>query len=171
MLEVLQKILIGVFGCALIFFPIAYRMMDRIRFHGQMCVREMDDDLCRWIETSAELVSMSETGAAEIAEHARLADAYRSAKPHRTAEKISLANEIYEIVRKAALDCYGDARARALCAELDGIYSEFSILAEDYNKNAKKFNEQLDGGVIGFFGKLFRFRQEPILENLTNLKC
>ena len=171
MLEVLQKILIGVFGCALIFFPIAYRMMDKIRFHGQMCVREMDDDLRRWIETSAALVSMNETGDAEITAYERLANAFRSAKPHQTAEKIRLANEIYEIVRKAALERYGDARAQALCAELGGIYSEFSVLAEDYNKNAKKFNEQLDGGVIGFFGKLFRFRQEPILEDLTNLKC
>ena len=170
MLDVLSKILLGLFGCALIYFPITFRMMDKIRFHGQVCVRHIDDDLLRWIEAAAPLVTMDGADGAAAAEYDRLTEAYRLTKPYRSAEKIRLVNAAYEIVRQAAVNNYGDARARALCAELEHIYADFSMLAEDYNENAKKLNAQLEGGVAGFFGRLFRFRQEPILEDLTDLK-
>ena len=45
------------------------------------------------------------------------------------------------------------------------------MLADDYNGNAAKFNDQLDGGFSGLLGKLFCFRKEPILANLTELVC
>ena len=77
MLDILQRILIGLFGCALIFFPIAYRMMDKIRMHGQMCVRQMDGVLLRWIETAAELVSLDEANPKGIADYASVSAAYR----------------------------------------------------------------------------------------------
>ena len=170
MLDILQKILIGLFGCALIFFPIAYRMMDKIRFHGQMCIRQMDDDLLRWIEAAAPLICLNGPDDETAAEYARLTAAFRSTKSHRSAEKVRLVNELYELVRKAAIRSYGDARARAVCAELRTIYEDISMLAEDYNTNSKKLNAQLDGGVGGFFGKIFFIRPQPLLEDLTDLK-
>lgn len=63
MLEILQKTLIALFGLALIYFPITYRMMDKVRFHGRMCVRQMDDGLLRWIETAAAGVALDESDA------------------------------------------------------------------------------------------------------------
>ena len=171
MLDILQRILIGLFGCALIFFPIAYRMMDKIRMHGQMCVRQMDGVLLRWIETAAELVSLDEANPEGIADYASVSAAYRKTKAGKTAEKIRLANEAYELVRKAAVNRYGDVRAKELHAELNEIYADISMLADDYNGNAVKFNEQLDGGFSGLLGKLFCFRKEPILANLTELVC
>lgn len=33
-----------------------------------------------------------------------------------------------------------------------------------------KFNGQLDGGLSGFLARLFRFRHEPVLEDLTALQ-
>ena len=170
MLELLQKVLIGLFGCALIFFPIAYRIMDKVRFHGRMCIRQMDGDLLRWIDAASALVALDERDAEAIAEFDRLSAAYRAAKANKEAEKVRLVNAIYAVVEKAAILSYGDARAAALCEELRDIYSDFSILADDYNENARKLNEQLDGGVTGAFGRLFRIRPEPLLENLNDLK-
>ena len=170
MLEILQKILIGLFGCALIFFPIAYRIMDKVRFHGRMCIRQMDGDLLRWIETAAALVGLDESDASAIAEYERLAAAYKATKANREPEKVRLVNEIYGVVEKAAIRSYGDARAAALCEALREIYSDFSVLAENYNENARKLNAQLEGGATGLFGRLFLIRPEPLLENLADLK-
>lgn len=170
MLEILQKILIGLFGCALIFFPIAYRMMDKIRFHGQMCVRQMDDGLARWLETAAEMLALGGEGD-EAARYARLTEAFRCTKRQRTDEKVRLVNEAYELVRTAALRCYGEPRAQALAGELAGICAEFSMLSGDYNENARKLNEQLSGGSVWLFGKLFRIRPQPVLAPLNELKC
>ncbi len=170
MLEILQKILIGVFGCALIFFPIAYRMMDKIRFHGQMCVRQMDGGLLRWLETASGLVALDADDPSAAGEYARIAEQYRKTRSGKTDEKIRLVNEAYEIVRRAAISSYGDARATRICAELDEIFADLSVLAGDYNANAKKFNEQLEAGFSGFLGKAFFFRPQPVLEDLTDLK-
>jgi hypothetical protein len=171
MLEILQKILLGLFACALIYFPIVYRMMEKVRFHGQMCVRRMDGDLLRWIETAARLVALDESDTDAIDGLETVTEAYRQTKAGKTAEKIRLANQAYEIVRSAAIRSYGDARAQNLLAELNEIYWDFSMLAEDYNENSKKLNGQLDSGLSGFFARLFRFRPEPILADLTDLKC
>lgn len=170
MLEILQKILIALFGLALIYFPITYRMMDKVRFHGRMCVRQMDDGLLRWIETAAALVALDESDAGAAEAYARVTASYRKTRPGQAAEKIRLANEAYEIVRKAAIQCYGDARAAEVHAALTEAYSDISILAGDYNENAMKFNGQLDGGLSGFLARLFRFRHEPVLEDLTALQ-
>lgn len=170
MLEILQKLLIGLFGCALIFFPITYRMMDKIRFHCQMCIRQMDDGLLCWIETASALVSLDESNSGKISEYTLITQTYRETRAGKTEEKVRLANDAYEMVRKASIGCYGDPRARALHEKLAEIYSDISILADDYNENAKKLNEQLEGGFSGFLGKVFFFRKQPLLEDLTALK-
>lgn len=170
MLEILQKILLAVFGCALIFLPITYRMMDKIRFHGRMCVRQMDDGLLRWIETASEIVALDRTDSEAAGEYARITERFRK-KRLGEEEKIRLTNEAYGLVRKAAINCYGDAHVKELSEQLAEIYADISVLAEDYNGNAKKFNEQLEGGFSGLLGRVFFFREQPILENLTELNC
>ena len=171
MLEVLQKILIGLFGCALIFFPIAYRIMDKVRFHGRMCVRQMDGDLRRWIDAAAALVKLDERDKESIEGFERLASDYKALKASREEDKVRKINEIYDVVRKAAIRSYGDERAAAICETLRQICGDFSMLADNYNENAKKLNAQLDGGMTGAFGKLFLIRPVPILEDLSDLKC
>ena len=171
MSEILQKILLALIGVALIYFPIVYRMMDKVRFHGQMLVRRMDEGLLRWIEAAQPLMMLDGGDAAAAAEYQRLAEAYRHTRAGKTAEKIRLTNDVYELVRQAAIRGYGDARARSVCRELEEIYTDISMLASDYSANAVRFNDQLSGGLAGALGRLFRMKAEPVLENLTDLKC
>ena len=171
MLKILQVVLIVLFGCVLIVFPIAYRLMDRTRFHCQMCIRQIDRDLLRWIEAAAPLMSLDEGDGETPAEYERLASAYRSTKKHRTAEKVRLVNGIYDLARLTAVRCSDDVRAQKICAELRYIYAEFSVLADDYNDNIEKLNAQLDGAVGGFFGKIFFIPHGPVLEKLSDLKA
>lgn len=168
--ETLQVILLGVFAFALIYFPIAYRIVDKIRMHEEICVRQMSDDLLRWIEKAGTLVSLDENDAEAITKYNELAEQFRKCKNRKEEEKIRTANEIYEVVRMAAIRSYGDERVGPICLELLDIYTDFSMIATDYNVNARRLNEQLEAGVAGLFRKLFHMRPIPILEELTELK-
>ena len=169
MAGILPKILLALVGCALIYFPITFRMMDKLRMRASLCVREMDDGLLRWIEAAAALVAL-EGGDAAADAYARVAEQYRKTRPGKAAEKIRLANEACALMRAAAARGGDDPRVWHIHAGLADIYGEFAALADEYNNTAKKLNDQLDTGVSGFLARAFRARKAPVLENLAELK-
>ena len=163
MSDVLQTVLAILIGGTLIYFPLKYSRMEKVRFIGQMCVQRMDEGLLDWIETAAELVPL---GGGDPAEYARVAEAFRETKVRKTAEKVRLANEAYAIVKEAAEHCAADPRARKILASLSDIWQNLSFLAEEHGRQTGKFNELLGKGSGRLFGAVFRVRPEPVLEDL-----
>lgn len=170
MADILEKIFLALLALVLIYFPVAYRLVDRVRVHGEICVRQMSDDLLRWIEKAGELVALNENDAEAWKKYTDLTEQYRKTPKRKANEKIRIANEIYEVVRMAAAQNYGDEHAKAICSELLDIYADFSMLASDYNENAHQINAQLDRGFSKIYRKMFRLQPVPFLEDLMDLK-
>lgn len=165
--ESVQLIIIALFALVLLYLPLVSRRLDRLRMHAEMYMREMEPDLAAWVEQAEALVALEDGEPSLLEEYHGLLDRFRKAKKRKPEEIVPVVNEIHALVQKTEKRCRDMEQAAELRTRLCGIYSDFAVMAGNYNHNAEQIGTELEKGMTALYRRIFRVRPLPVLDNLS----
>ncbi|MCR5173849.1 MAG: hypothetical protein K6C09_04330 [Oscillospiraceae bacterium] len=165
-MDAAARIALIIVTAAVLVFIFIYWKLDKESYRMASLVREMEEDLRRWISAGRELVAAEPVWPEEAERCGSLLEELDGIKRGSYLEKVPVFNQIIPIIWSAALEKGDTFEGVRRVREMNAIREGLSGLVEAYDLCAAKQAERLESGLTGLVGRICRVKTPEQLEEM-----
>lgn len=167
-MDKLLAVLCLVIAVAIIVVFDIYLRMDKNRSMALVMLKEMREDMDRWLSVSDLLFEHCQS-CPQYSEYAALTSDFHAVSKRHIAEKVPMLNKIYSIVKSVISDNCSNSEVIATGHKLTDVFLEFSDLQMEYNSLVIKLNRAFESKISGTIGRISRLKPMERLKDLSVL--
>lgn len=153
-------------GAAIVVISICYQDIDKKKYLAVSLLKSINTELREWMDGGSELFSGRFADGENAGIYAKLLSDFDAIPKYRAHQKVALLNQAYDMVCRATYDHYGDPDVKEIADRVSGQGKELSVLIDQYNTYANKYNASVENKLFGIIGKLFRMKELDALSSL-----